>query len=129
MKHKTKFAGIAGGLIAVAIYSSCAIVDMYAKSATKNVVFQVVNATGIPDGVYNGSYEIAPVKVSVQVTVKNEAIANIVILEHQNGRGGKAEMIVNDVVKNQSLEVAAVSGATVSSKTILKAVENALLNN
>jgi hypothetical protein len=37
MKHKTKFAGIAGSLIVIAIYSSCAIVDMYAKSVTKNV--------------------------------------------------------------------------------------------
>ncbi|GHT56822.1 FMN-binding protein [Spirochaetia bacterium] len=129
MKHKTKFVAIAGGLIAIAIYSSCAIVDMYAKSATKNVAFQVVNARGIPDGVYNGSYEIVPVKVGIQVTIKNEAIVNITILEHQNGRGSKAEMIVNDVIKNQRLEVVAVSGATVSSKTILKAVENALLGN
>jgi uncharacterized protein with FMN-binding domain len=129
MKRRVKYAGIIGGVILIAINSACAFVDLYAKSATKDIAFQRVNAAGIPDGTYNGSYEIAPVKVGVQVTVKDEAIVHIAILEHNHGRGGKAETIVNDVVEKQSLEVAAVSGATVSSKTILKAIENALLKN
>ena len=38
----------------------------------------------------------------------------------------KAEKIVNDVISEQSSEVDAVSGATVSSKCIIKAIENAL---
>jgi len=48
------------------------------------------------------------------------------ILEHDNGKGGKAEKIVDDVIKAQSLNVDVVSGATVSSKVILKAGEMAL---
>ena len=48
------------------------------------------------------------------------------LLEHQTGLGGKAEAIIDQVIQNQSLEVDAVSGATTSSKTILKAIENAL---
>lgn len=42
--------------------------------------------------------------------------------------GSTAESIVNDVVEEQSLGIDAVSGAAVSSKCILKAVENAIEN-
>ena len=52
----------------------------------------------------------------------------ITILQHDNGLGSTAESIVNDVVQEQSLDIDAVSGATVSSKCILKAVENAIEN-
>ncbi len=52
----------------------------------------------------------------------------ITILQHDNGLGSTAESIVNDVVKEQSLDIDTVSGATVSSKCILKAVENAIEN-
>lgn len=45
-----------------------------------------------------------------------------------NGLGSTAESIVNDVVQEQSLDIDIVSGATVSSKCILKAVENAIEN-
>lgn len=65
MKHKAKYTGIISGIIAIAIYSGCVFADMYAKSAIKGIAFQVVNAAGIPDGIYNGSYEIALVKASV----------------------------------------------------------------
>lgn len=53
-------------------------------------------------------------------------VSFIKIIEHENGLGGKAEKIVDDVISRQSLEVDALSGATVSSKYIIKAIENAL---
>jgi uncharacterized protein with FMN-binding domain len=64
--------------------------------------------------------------VAVRVNVEDGAITGIDILEHKNGLGGKAERIVNDVLERQSLRVNVVSGATASSKAILKAIENAL---
>lgn len=48
------------------------------------------------------------------------------MLEHQNGLGKKAGIINKSVIDNQTLKVDSVSGATVSSKVILKAIENAL---
>lgn len=59
---------------------------------------------------------------------KSHGFRNITILQHDNGLGSTAESIVNDVVQEQSLDIDAVSGATVSSKYILKAVENAIEN-
>ena len=50
------------------------------------------------------------------------------ILQHDNGLESTAESIIHDAVKEQSLSIDAVSGATVSSKCILKAVENAIEN-
>ena len=62
----------------------------------------------------------------VEVTVKDKAITNIALIEHMNGKGKPAERIIDDIVKQQSVAVDTVSGATNSSKVIMKAVENAL---
>lgn len=82
----------------------------------------------MPDGNYAGEYAKGPVRVEVEVTVRQHKITDIVIVRHDNGLGGAAETITDDVIRKQSLEVDAVSGATVSSKCILKAIENALEN-
>ena len=78
------------------------------------------------NGQYEGEYTLFPVKVEVLVTVKDHAIIDIEILKHRNGKGSKAEVIIDDVIREQSILVDAVTGATVSSRAILKAVEDAL---
>ena len=80
----------------------------------------------IDDGTYEGSYSVFPVTVKLNVTVKDHKISEILILEHINGQGGKAEAIVDQVIENQSLQVDIISGATYSSKVILKSIEEAL---
>jgi uncharacterized protein with FMN-binding domain len=82
----------------------------------------------IADGTYRGSSSAFPVVVEVDVTVKNHAIAKIDLVKHQNGQGGGAEVIPGRVVESQSLKVDIVSGATYSSKVILKAIEDALIH-
>jgi len=87
------------------------------------------NLTGKQDGEYQGKYSVSgtPVKVTLVVTLKNEKISFIKIIEHIcSPIGKKAEKIIDSVISQQSLEIDAVSGATASSKGILKAVENAL---
>ena len=84
--------------------------------------------SNIQDGNYIGEYSIAPVHVKAEVSVSNHQITNIAILRYDNGLGSTAESIVNDVVEAQSFGIDAVSGAAVSSKGILKAVENAIEN-
>lgn len=81
----------------------------------------------IPDGEYVGFYEEKLILVELLVTVKNNRITDIQIIRHRHGRGQEAEIIVNHVVQNQSIMVDAISGATASSKSILKAIENALM--
>ncbi|MGB4589754.1 MAG: FMN-binding protein [Clostridiaceae bacterium] len=80
----------------------------------------------VDDGVYEGNYSVFPVTVKLNVTVEGHKITEILILEHINGQGGEAEAITDEVIKEQSLQVDIISGATYSSKVILKALENAL---
>lgn len=82
----------------------------------------------LADGAYQGQCDNGLVFVRVEIKVENHRLADARILEHRNGRGRAAETIADSVVDNQSIEVDAVSGATISSQTILKAIENALSN-
>jgi uncharacterized protein with FMN-binding domain len=81
----------------------------------------------IADGIYEGSYEAFPVKVVVGVEVFDHRILSIELKEHRNGQGKPAESLLAKIVANQSVELDVVVGATYSSKVILKAVEQALL--
>lgn len=80
----------------------------------------------IEDGDYTGSYDAVAVMVKVSVTIKNHRITRIDLIEHNNGKGQPAEIITQSIVDAQRLDVDVISGATLSSKAILKAVENAL---
>lgn len=80
----------------------------------------------IEDGTYTGRCNNGIVRVLVEVDIQDHAITNIRIAEHDNGLGTPAEALAEDIIERQSVEVDAVSGATYSSKTIMKAVENAL---
>lgn len=103
--------------------------SLYLKTLVNDVnsiTVSNLNMANITDGIYVGEYSITPVYVEVEVSVTEHKITNIKIIEHENGLGGKAEKIVDNVISRQSLEVGAVSGGTVSSKCIIKAIENAL---
>lgn len=81
----------------------------------------------LADGDYQGEYTILPVDVEVKVSIENNQIIHIEILKHFNGLGKQAEAIIPLVLNQQSLDIDSVSGATVSSKCILKAIENAMI--
>lgn len=87
-----------------------------------------IDLTTIKDGMYTGSYSAFPVSAEVSVTVKDHVITAIELIKHNNGQGAPAEVIPGKVVESQSLQVDSVSGATYSSRVILKAIENALLS-
>lgn len=88
---------------------------------------QDVDLNAVEDGSYIGFYGSFPVDAKVEVIVANHRITRINLLEHGNGQGGNAEVIPDRVVEAQSLEIDSVSGATYSSRVILKAIENALV--
>jgi len=88
--------------------------------------FKGLDMQAVEDGNYSGNEDGGIVEVTVDVTVKDHKITNITIVKHENGKGKPAEVIVNDIIKNNSVEVDAISGATYSSDVIKKAVYNAL---
>jgi len=99
------------------------------SSSFEEIKAQLPDMDGKSDGLYRGDYVLSgsPVKVVVDVTVKDKNITAIKIIKHFcSPIGKKAEIIIEEVIKRQSLNIDAVSGATGSSKAILKAVEKAL---
>ncbi|WP_291559479.1 MULTISPECIES: FMN-binding protein [unclassified Clostridium] len=91
-----------------------------------NIEIKNINIKDINDGSYIGEYEAGPVKAVVKVEVIGNKIKDIKIEKHECGLGKKAEKITDEIESLQTLQVDEVSGATLSSKVILKAVEIAL---
>lgn len=87
---------------------------------------QTVDVSQVKDGTYSGEMDAGLVKVKVTVTVKDKPITNIDLIEHQCGTGKPAEKIIPEIEKQNTTEVDCVSGATMSSKTIMAAINNAL---
>ena len=85
-----------------------------------------IDMSKVEDGIYEGHSELGPVIVNVKVIVEKGKIIGIEILEHQNGLGQAANVIVEDMVDQNTHDVDAVSGATVSSEIIMNAVNDAL---
>ncbi|OJG78229.1 hypothetical protein RV10_GL001717 [Enterococcus pallens] len=92
----------------------------------KNVSIAKVNPRELPDGTYLGEATLKPVIAKVNVTIADGKISGVQITEHQTGLGKKAEAIAAEIIDKQSLQIDAISGATMSSQAILKACENAL---
>lgn len=96
------------------------------KQKVKNIVIEDINLSNKEDGKYIGEFDANVISAKVEVEVKNKKISNINLIEHKNERGVPAEVITQNVVEAQSLKVDVISGASNSSKVILKAIENAL---
>ncbi|MGE4585082.1 MAG: FMN-binding protein [Sphaerochaeta sp.] len=92
----------------------------------KDLSYAPIVTASLRNGTYEGTYQTFPVKAKVSLAIKDGSIANLVLLEHRNGQGSAAETIIGSVLKAQNLDVDAISGATYSSKVILKAIEDAL---
>lgn len=85
----------------------------------------------IRDGSYHGRYEGGMYKWRVnecQVTVESGKVTAIEPLVGVVDQGnGSTKMLYDRVIKEQSLQVDTISGATLTSKSYLQAVENALV--
>ena len=77
------------------------------------------------DGVYEGEYSF----IKVQVTIEDDNLTDIKMLHHGGGGQKYASMVepmLDEMVKKQSTAIDSVTGATVSSDNLKKAVDNAL---
>lgn len=83
----------------------------------------------VSDGTWRGQVEWGILAVEVDVTMDAGEITAIELVKHENGRGSQAEKITEHILTAQSLDVDAVSGATLSSRAILNAVADALNNS
>ena len=95
--------------------------------AAAKIIGGPILTKNLKDGVYDGKARVGPVKVLARVTIQNQQVTNIRLLEHRNLKGKAAEnIILHRIIEEQSTRVDAVSGATVSSTAIMNAVNNAI---
>jgi len=57
-----------------------------------------VNQEKLVDGLYEGSYEAGPNKAVVKVTIKDNKIVSIQIVEHRAWKGKKAEFVIPRII-------------------------------
>lgn len=111
-------------------------------TVTSNAIIEAVNAVldgssdevasepvEYTDGTYEGTADGHNDSLSVEVTVENGEIANIVITDHAETEGiadPAFEEVPAAIMESNSTDVDTVSGATVTSNAIMSAVENAL---
>ncbi|EEG76318.1 DUF3221 domain-containing protein [Dethiobacter alkaliphilus] len=95
------------------------------RAAVRNIELRDVDLLGLTDGVYHGAYVDGTYEV--EVVVADHRIAAIhMLITRDSDYARQAEGVLDSVVEAQSLQVDVVSGATTTSKAILKAVEDAL---
>ena len=81
----------------------------------------------LKDGIYDGKAKAGPVEVLARVTIQNQRVTNISLLEQPTWKDKTAENIIpHRIIDEQSTKVDAVSGATVSGTAIMNAVDDAI---
>jgi uncharacterized protein with FMN-binding domain len=114
------------GVVAFLVIFSASFL-MMGQGTIKEMTIGNVSAAEVPDGTYTGNFDGYRWSNTLQVTVAGGKITGIEMIKDQSVAvpdvSGK---LFAAVVEKQSLQVDAVTGATVSSKAYLKAIENAL---
>ena len=99
----------------------CKVLERIDKLTTQDL-----NVSVVRDGDYRGRQNNLPVTAKVLVSVRDGRITDIKLLRHTHGPDHGADAIIPRVLAKQSLAVDAISGASYSSKVVLKAIESAL---
>jgi uncharacterized protein with FMN-binding domain len=98
----------------------------------RSLPLDAIDFNNLVDGTYVGFYEGGMYKWranKVQVTVSEGKVVEIVLLETNDPgkENANAQILYSRVIDSQTLQVDCVSGATLTGKAYLQAIENALL--
>lgn len=92
-----------------------------------DLVIEEVDLSEAADGKYEGSFEGRRWSNTVEVFLEEGKITNIEIIEDVRFKRSEVhEELFENVIREQRIDADVVSGATVTSKAYLKAIENAL---
>jgi uncharacterized protein with FMN-binding domain len=117
-------------LVATAIMSAYSAFKNHVQTTKiRNLPVSAIDLNSINNGDYEGNFCYTRFCYKVKVTVAENKITQIEVLNNRKTEyAEKALSIINKIIESQSLQVDAISGATISSKCIIKAVENALVS-
>ena len=97
-------------------------------SEGQNVALSGIDLSSISDGDYTGTYEHGRWTNTIMVHVRNRVITSIDIVRDVAAAGitNCSDEVFRRVMANQDTRIDVVSGATVTTKAYLKAIEDAL---
>ena len=113
-------------LITAAVAFCAAILLVALLLRPQSLVIGTTDLSMVADGEYIGVCQNKILFAVVKVEIKGHEITGIEVIAHKPSYMKQAEQIAGAVCAAQSLEVDAISGATLTSDTVLKAIENAL---
>lgn len=135
MKRRSKMSGWIVALIVMAVLGIGGGIGwpFLAKehNEARNLSIDAMDFGNLNDGTYVGEYEGGMYKWRanrVQVTVSSGKVSDIKPLSSSDPgkKNAQQDVLYDRVIKEQSLQVDVISGATLTSKAYLRAVENAL---
>jgi uncharacterized protein with FMN-binding domain len=95
--------------------------------AVRSMPINHIDLSQVKDGEYSGEYAYGGFTYEVKVSVVAHQIKDISLVKNRTTRHAKmAEGVVKSILDQQKNDVDVVSGATTTSKALLKAVEIAL---
>jgi len=114
---------VIGAIIAFIIVLS--VIGTIGLEETANANINSVDLSKIEDGVYEGIYNNFRWSNTVEVTVKNHQIVKI---EVKKGIFQKLidNRVIDNIINKQDLKADLVTGASVTEKSLLKSIDNAL---
>ncbi|MEX1307708.1 MAG: FMN-binding protein [Eubacteriales bacterium] len=93
----------------------------------KSLTIQSIDMTQIEDGTYTGMYENGRWSNTVTVLVEDHRIIDIEILDTGNdSQIAVLNQVTGEVIDQQKVDIDSLTGATATSKSLQKAIENAL---
>jgi uncharacterized protein with FMN-binding domain len=93
----------------------------------RNAEIKDIDLGKVADGRYAGEFSYSRTNCKVEVIVRDHRIEGINVLENgTSAYAKKAEGVISRVIEQNKTNVDVVSGATTTSKALLKAVEAAL---
>ena len=95
--------------------------------AGAQVIVNHVDVSAHKDGVNYGKYTGGRWSNEVAVTIENSTIINVdIVKDVLFSKPGVSEELIERVIVDQTIDIDTVSGATITSKAYLKAIEDAL---
>ncbi len=128
-KRMKKVVMILGSSVGVLVVSIIGVILWLSSNldALETVELNNASLTTLEDGTYTGECDEGRWSVEVEVRVEDGKIADITMLEDVSiPEDGVFEHIRHEVVEHETLDVDAVSGATLTSNAYLTAIDDAL---
>ncbi len=114
------------GLVVLGLVGIMALTALRGMGAVRRMTVDPVDLAQVPDGLYPGGFKAGRFSYSVEVTVKDHRIQAVRSTGKAQGQDQIVRQILARIVESQTVKVDTVSGASLTTKAVSKAAENAL---